>query len=200
MVMIYGLVDPATPDAIRYVGKANDPATRLREHIYDAVHRGTRTWRARWIRHLLNQGRSPAYTMLEAVSDSEWQDAERRWINDLRADGHRLTNIAPGGEGGPMPQATRDKISATTKGRPSNTTGKHLSLSTRQKMSVAHEGRVSTPESRARMSAAQKGRLVSSEHRAKISATMKAMGIGPSDANRRAHGNQGRVKGRFSGR
>ena len=31
-------------------------------------------------------------------------------------------------------------------------------------------------------------------------ATMKAMGIGPSDANRRAHGNQGRVKGRFSGR
>lgn len=96
---IYALKCPISGE-IRYIGKANNPAKRRHCHISAARlgHRDHHT--ARWIRTLLTQSLAPVLQILLAVPDSEdWRDHERRIIDELRAQGCRLTNQTIGGEG-----------------------------------------------------------------------------------------------------
>lgn len=93
MAEIYALIDPRT-GAIRYVGKANDSAKRLKKHIQDSRTRNTPVYC--WMRKLAGMGLVPSVRVLEVTDD--WQEAERRLIDVLRARGERLLNVAEGGD------------------------------------------------------------------------------------------------------
>jgi hypothetical protein len=93
MAEIYALIDPRT-GAIRYVGKANDSAKRLKTHIRASRSRNTPVYC--WMRKLADIGLVPSVRVLE-VTDN-WQEAERRLIDVLRARGELLLNVAEGGD------------------------------------------------------------------------------------------------------
>jgi hypothetical protein len=92
LVAIYALRCPHTGE-VRYIGKANDPATRLRTHMADKRYR---TPRGQWIRKLIAEGFVPVLEVLEWVPAAEWEAAERRLIAEYRLRGS-LLNLADGG-------------------------------------------------------------------------------------------------------
>ena len=87
---IYGLVDPRD-GSIRYIGKANDPASRLKGHMRDRFRRDTPVYR--WMRKV----GMPGLVVLSADCD-DWRQEERRLIAEARARGDRLLNVADGGD------------------------------------------------------------------------------------------------------
>ena len=97
--LIYGLVDPARPGEIRYVGKTVDLPARIRHHEWMA-RRGAIYPVHRWIREVLRARRSPEAVVLEVIEGEGWAEAERRWIAKL----DNLTNISRGGEGVDAPR------------------------------------------------------------------------------------------------
>src|SRR5579885_3311453 len=87
---IYGLVDPNTKE-IRYVGKADDPQARLKQHLQE---KGD-SEKHRWLGSLAEQGQIPELRILEEVALGPlylWEERERWWIAHLREQGARLTN------------------------------------------------------------------------------------------------------------
>jgi hypothetical protein len=94
-VEIYALTDPDTA-AIRYIGKANNSAKRLKSHLRDARRRDTPLYR--WIRELLVEGRVPGVIVLNSGSEGTWKAREREAIADARANGTDLLNVADGGD------------------------------------------------------------------------------------------------------
>ena len=93
---LYGLVDPQTPSEIRYVGRTTVPnGTRLGTHLQDALVRRAPRPVCRWIRQLVENGRSP-----DEIAITEFDD-EATAIRELGERGHRLLNVRPGGERGP---------------------------------------------------------------------------------------------------
>lgn len=97
---IYGLCDPED-NAIRYVGKANNPKSRLGGHICTSRRKTTKL--CSWIKGIVDRGEKPSMKILERVPVDEWKLAERRWISELSDSGSLLFNISPGGN-----QLTRD--------------------------------------------------------------------------------------------
>lgn len=92
--LVYGLVDPAEPNRVRYVGKTTQGAhTRFLGHVKDA-RRGTKK-RADWVAELLELGRPPNMVVLETVPVGADLDArERWWITAMRARGEADLNTA----------------------------------------------------------------------------------------------------------
>lgn len=94
-VYIYALIDPCDGE-IRYVGKSIRPRQRLQNHCNEPAG----TWRTNWLQSLKRRGRRPQLRILQVLDrDDDWQQAERRWIADLKAEGVRLTNCTAGGDG-----------------------------------------------------------------------------------------------------
>jgi hypothetical protein len=89
---IYALVDPRT-NAIRYVGKANDPHVRLEDHV--GLEGGNAAKHA-WIVELLDAGVRPEARILEVVRDGRWGEREAYWIKRCREDGVDLLNANAG--------------------------------------------------------------------------------------------------------
>ena len=98
MVYIYGLYCPDS-HAIRYIGKSVNPKARLQRHLSSAANGNLKHHAANWIRGLLSRGLKPRLVHLEAVDESDWQDAEKRWIAFALSSGWPLTNSTLGGEG-----------------------------------------------------------------------------------------------------
>ena len=93
-VEIYALSDPRTGE-IRYIGKANDSAARLKDHLRE---KRLRTPLYAWIAKLRREGVTPAMDV-QCICDTEvWQEHERAVIAQGRADGLRLLNVADGGD------------------------------------------------------------------------------------------------------
>lgn len=92
-VDIYALVDPRD-NSVRYVGKANNAAARLKTHLRDANLRHTPVYC--WIRKLRAEGVAPDIKVLESVHCDEWAQAEVRWIAEMRQSCD-LLNVANGG-------------------------------------------------------------------------------------------------------
>ena len=92
---IYALLDPGT-ESIRYIGKSDDPETRLFQHVYECkcVDRLPLYDSAKqeWIRELLRAGAQPEMRILEMVPRRQHHAAERRWIRWAIERGHDLTN------------------------------------------------------------------------------------------------------------
>lgn len=118
-----------------------------------------------WIRSLAKRGLKPIIEPLEVlqnVTDHEWQEAERFWIDNLRFLGFRLTNTAYGGIGGcALAKETIEKIRIARR-------AKGISPENREKLNYAL--RHCSPELRALRSRFMKGKRPSPETRAKLSA------------------------------
>jgi len=144
---IYALCEPKTRK-IRYIGKADDPPTRLRKHW-------TRSSRAKthlgnWLRSL--DGVQPNQVILAEVLSSEWETEERRYIAAARAIGFPLVNGTDGGDGGRVSEEARRKISASRRGKP-------MSEKCRRALIAANVGRSPSTETRRKMSRCQTGPL-----------------------------------------
>lgn len=97
---VYTLSDPIEPEHVRYVGKTQvSLKRRLDSHLKDSRKGTSKRYSCRWIWTVLNNGRSPIMTAVEAGDEDGWQEAEKRWIVFYRNLGHRLTNLTDGGEG-----------------------------------------------------------------------------------------------------
>lgn len=94
MAEIYGLVDPRDGE-IRYIGKADCAAKRLKSHMRDSRRRNTPVYC--WIRKLVDLEMMPLIVVIDTVPDHEWMDAERRIIAVARARNLKLLNLADGG-------------------------------------------------------------------------------------------------------
>jgi hypothetical protein len=86
---IYGLYDKS--GQLRYIGKANNPEKRLSSHMRDARRRDTPVYR--WIR---KNGTPVMHILSQDCTD--WRAEERRLIAEARASGHKLLNVAEGGD------------------------------------------------------------------------------------------------------
>lgn len=95
MVDIYALRDPRD-GRVRYIGKANSAADRLRSHLRDSRRRDTPVYR--WIRKLLAAGHAPLVEVIWRVPADGWQEHERNAIAFAVERGHKLLNVAPGGD------------------------------------------------------------------------------------------------------
>ena len=134
-VNIYCLIDPRTNEA-RYVGKTWQPtAARLSQHIAHRARRRTPT--TCWVKNVLASGNKPQMMVLETCRRADWREAEKFWIEYMRALGARLTNLYPGGDGPDGIQLSEDhkrKIGIKSVGR-------RLSDAAKEKISRANKGR-----------------------------------------------------------
>src|SRR5258706_3676955 len=94
---IYALADPETGQ-VRYVGKADKPASRLRNHLTPR-HLAHRTKKNSWLKGLLAKGLRPELVIVDCVEADHWEEVERGWIAYYLADGCDLTNGTEGGDG-----------------------------------------------------------------------------------------------------
>lgn len=163
--VIYGLCDPDTLE-LRYVGKTTrDSQVRLKGHLDDARrHPSTRLHY--WLRSLTRRGAKPSLLVLERTSSEKpiLDEAERRWIREMRAAGARLCNLTDGGDG----FSSGHTVTATTRRRISRAMrGKTKSAEHREKIAASLRGRKTKPcssETRAKISATRKGKPCNHKH------------------------------------
>lgn len=95
---IYGLVDPRRPYLVMYVGKTNNPARRLLNHINHArLRRGTPV--NKWVLGLLEEGIRPDIITLQRCELKDWKTQEQFHIRNWRVLNAGLLNKGNGGEG-----------------------------------------------------------------------------------------------------
>lgn len=133
-VFIYALKCPTT-GAIRYVGKAENPKSRLNEHCSKA--KRFRYHSALWIRSLLSRKLKPILEILAEVPEEHWQQWEVAWIEFFRDAGFDLVNRTPGGDGSYFSQHTPEARAKMSAGR----LGRRHSIETREKMRLSHLGK-----------------------------------------------------------
>jgi group I intron endonuclease len=171
-----------------YVGKANDPSKRWKQHQKCA--RRAASGRLYYAMHKHGFDAFDFSVVEEHESEADAYEAEAWMIEYLRSIGAALYNLNGGGEGGSNPSPeTRAKMSAAKKGRNHSpesrakmseaSKGRKKSDEHRANVSAAQKGRKATPETRAKLSAARKGRKHSPETRAKIGAAQKGHKDGP---------------------
>ena len=130
--VIYGLSDPIS-NQIRYIGKAVDLYTRIRNHYKESrlkyvTHKNT------WIKSLLNEGLRVNVIILEVLNNEELlNESEIKWIKYYREIGNDLTNGTNGGDGGKMSPESLLKMSESKR-------GKTHSEETKLKMSLSKKG------------------------------------------------------------
>lgn len=155
IIYVYALTQPDTGE-VAYIGRTNHPRSRWITHCRTKDH-----WRAvgRWLISLREQGLRPGISILEAVPDSAWQDAERRWIAYYRAQGVRLVNGTAGGNGNrgghQFSESHRQHISESRKGKTYSEEGlKNLRAAASARSARYREAGIArhhTPEARAKM-------------------------------------------------
>jgi len=188
---VYGLIDPADPGHVRYVGMAGSRVGRPYDHSRNAEGSSRPTYLFHWVRKLHAEGREYDVMVLEQMEENASRKllgfVEQCYIRSLREIGHRLTNVTDGGDGGGVKGAKRTaefckEVSERMKGRAlpadvrakiaATLTGNNLSKETRNKIAASHTGMKRSDKARANMRVAQKGRTISESHRAKISSTL----------------------------
>lgn len=148
-----------------YVGKSNNVKRRRKRHIYDAKTQKVNCPVHNKIRKLLREHLAIDAILLEECEDNTVDVCEQKWIVELRARGHKLCNVAAGGEGGKgITPEIAAKISKANKGRVFTT-------ETRRKISESNKGKTFTAEHKAKLSEARRKRVVTDETRKKASKT-----------------------------
>jgi hypothetical protein len=142
---VYGLFDPRTGE-LRYVGKtAYALSFRLSQHLSNARRKVGDYWSTRWLRQLLAAGKQPVVHLLDlCATDAELNEAEVWFIAYFKKLGARLTNARAGGEGGRLSEASREKISASLRGKPGRPLGTHWPEASRKAWSEKQKGKAFT--------------------------------------------------------
>ena len=113
---IYKLIDPITNE-IRYIGLTfNDLNQRLKSHCSEK----SKSHKSNWVQSLRKQGLKPIIESIEdnILSYEEVCDREIFYIDKYKLEGHRLTNMASGGnKNKKMSDETRKKMSDSAKNR-----------------------------------------------------------------------------------
>ncbi|WP_432734708.1 NUMOD3 domain-containing DNA-binding protein [Ralstonia solanacearum] len=164
-IRIYELRDPRSGE-VRYIGKTS---MLLCQRLSGHMQCNQKTHSGRWIASLVALGLRPTIHLVEECDRESWAQRERFWIAHHRSIGTRLTNISEGGDGHDgfnTSLTTREKLSAANN-------GKKRSPEFSAKLSAAMKGRVRSDEQRQKLSMALAGRVVSEETRKKLSAALK---------------------------
>lgn len=182
---IYGLIDPADPEQVRYIGQTRKPIEqRLAEHCRDKK----KSHKRNWIIALSRQGRSPLIRSLDVCSNDRADSRERGVIAECRQQGFDLLNHTDGGNGmrNWIPTAeTRSKMSASGKGKRGEISAAGLqaisdhmksrvvSAETRRRISEAKIGRKLPAEAGQKMSRSRTGRKLSAEHKSNLAKAIR---------------------------
>lgn len=167
------LVDPTT-GKVRYIGQSRHVDRRYSQHLRASQ---TKTFPvALWIRGLVDQGLRPSMSVIDSVSEDEWEEAEKDYIAVYRELGCDLLNVTSGGQGWSDPTGEiASKISRTRLERgltyPS-TKGLRLSEAGRANMSKAKKGKKPPAASLANLSLAHRPRT--QEEKTKIANRVRA--------------------------
>lgn len=178
---VYGLVDPAAPGHVRYVGMANVTGQRPYMHAKHARLGRTRLRHLmNWVRSIQAQGRGYSVLVLEELpagaSSKLVGFVEFSYIKALRGIGHDLTNLTDGGDGVINPcQETREKRRVAMLG---NQYGKGVThtMSPEGKESIrrARTGSVASEESKEKRRMSQLLRYQDPAERARTGEAVKA--------------------------
>ena len=91
---IYALCDPDS-GMVRYVGKADDPAKRLKTHVRESRRRNCPV--QCWLRGLIRAGKMPELVVIR-TGCVDWKAEERALIAAGRKAGYPMLNLADGGD------------------------------------------------------------------------------------------------------
>ena len=150
---IYALIDPRNFE-VRYIGKSDDPALRLRSHVYTSKEKKKNIHKANWIKQLLSFGLFPILQIIEECDESIWEEREKYWISFYKKNmKNNLVNITEGGEGGATfkgkfhSQEAKKKIGIASLGRNLGRVAWNRGILCSQenikKLSESHKGQVS---------------------------------------------------------
>jgi len=157
--VIYGLCDPIS-NKIRYIGKAVDLYTRIRNHYKESrlkyiTHKNT------WIKSLLKKDlRVKVIILEEVINEDLLNEAEIKWIKYYREIGSDLTNGTDGGDGGKMSTESIAKMAEKKRGK------KH-SEEHKRNISKGNLNRVVSDETRDKIGFKHKNKIVSDVTRLK---------------------------------
>lgn len=161
---IYALCEPGTT-TVRYIGKSNDPAKRLKTHLQKSgsLKRGNKL--GKW---LLKVG-VPTLVILREVLVEDWEIAEERYIRIARGCGMDLVNSTDGGEGVHNPSAESRERSRVSKLGEKNPYFGGLPPATLAAATKANTGRIKSLEECENISRGLKGKPKSAAHITNIS-------------------------------
>lgn len=118
-ISIYILKDPRD-NQVRYVGKTNNPNTRLSNHISNAKKIKHNRHVCNWIKELLALELKPIFEVIESCDNTDWVLREPYWILHYKSKGCKLTNHSTGGESGAAgvirSQSYKDNLKIVLKG------------------------------------------------------------------------------------
>ena len=158
--IIYGLSDPNSNE-VRYVGKAVDLYTRIRNH-YKPSRLKFKTHKNNWLNNMLINNKFANVIILEICeSEKELNECEIKWIKYYRELGYDLTNATDGGDGGKMSPESIEKMRMTK-------IGVKLSNDHKLKISEGNKGRIVSEETRKKLSKSRKKYIVSDETKEKM--------------------------------
>lgn len=104
-IYIYGLYDSNDENDIRYVGKTNNPKTRIYSHLKRT---NCNQDKVNWIIEVLNSGRKIKMKILEECDIVNWKEREIYWISEFRKNNVNY-NKKSGGECGKLYSITFDE-------------------------------------------------------------------------------------------
>lgn len=95
---IYILICPISKQ-IKYVGKANDPKRRLKDHMIDFRSRLGEFEKTKWLLELYRKNLKPEMEIVDTVDMNDWKKWEQFWIEYFISIGCILVNSGKGGNG-----------------------------------------------------------------------------------------------------
>ena len=93
-VYIYIILNPITNE-VRYVGKT----TNIKRRFYQHLHTKLNSYCSKWIFSLLKQNIIPEFSIIDEVTEDNWQFWETYWIAQFKSWGFNLINYTNGGDG-----------------------------------------------------------------------------------------------------
>ena len=175
MTCVYALVALSDQKNIRYIGRANNASSRLRNHLRFAD-KGRKEHVYNWINKVKASGDEIKLIIIEDnLTWSKSAEREIYYISYYRSLGFDLTNMTVGGDGRP---------------------GYVISRETREKIGKYHKGKVLSDETKQKIRNAKIGKKVSEETKAKISSSTK--NISPKGKSRQKYAMTNEVKEKIS--